>query len=86
MGVSTMSSTKKKKKNGIWVFLEVLEINFLGLLNLNMNIVYFYMNSFHFMKKFIPLLTMHPFFRNILLHHIPSNPNDIFYWFLLADI
>ena len=68
-----------EKKIGIWVFLEVQEINFLGFLNVNMNIVYFYMNSFHFMKKLLPLLTMHPFFRKILLHRTPSNPNDIFY-------
>ena len=24
-------------------------------------------------------------YRNILPHHTPSNPNDIFYWFLLVD-
>ena len=78
MGVSTMFSTGKKTI-GVWVFLEVQEINFLGLLSVNMNIVYFYMNAFHFMKKFLPLLTIHAFFRNILTHHTTCNPNDIFY-------
>ena len=88
MGVSVMFSTEKKQF-GIWVFLEVQEINFLGLLSVNMNIVYivyFYMNSFGFVKKFLPLLTMHAFFRNTVLHHNSSIPNDIFNWFLLVDI
>ena len=77
---------KKKKKIGIWVFLEVQEINFLGPLKVNMDIEYFYMNFFHFTKKVLPFLTMHGFFRNILPHHTSSNPNDILYWhFLLVD-
>ena len=50
-----------------------------------MNIVYFYMNFFHFTKNFLLLLATQDFFRNILPHHTPSNPNDIFYWFLLLD-
>ena len=38
------------KKIDIWVFLEVQEIDFLGPLNLNLNIVYLYMN-FSFYEK-----------------------------------
>ena len=82
VGVSTMFSTGKKQY-GIWVFLQVQEINFLGPLKVNMNIVYFYMNFFSFYEKFFPLLTMHAFFRNILPHY---NTHDIFYWFLSVDI
>ena len=74
------------KQFGIWVFLEVQTINFLAPLKVNMNILYFYMNVLHFMKKFLPLLTMQVFFQNILLDCTPSNPNDIFYWFFLVDI
>ena len=61
IGVSIMFSTVKKQY-GIWVFLQVQEINFLGPLKVNMNIVYFYMNFFSFYEKFFPLLTMHAFF------------------------
>ena len=82
MCVSTMFGIGKKYF-GIWVFLKVQEINFLGPLKVNMNIAYFYMNFFHFTKKLLLLLTMHVFFRNILLQHIPSNPNDISYSFFL---
>ena len=54
-------------------------INFLDPLKVNINIVYFNMNFFHFTKKFFLLLTIHAFFRNILQQHIPSYPNDISY-------
>ena len=82
MGVSTMFGTGKKQF-GNRVSLEVQEINFLGPLKENVNIVYFYENFFHFTKKFLPLLTMHAFFRNILLHQTLSNPHVIFYRYLL---
>ena len=62
---------------------KVQEINFLGPLKVNMNIVYFYMNFFSFYEKFFPLLTMHAFFQNILPHY---NTHDIFYWFLSVNI
>ena len=86
MCASTMFGTRQKQF-GMRVFLEAQEINFLGPLKVNMNIVYFYMNFiiFHFPKKFFPLLTMQAFFRNILQHHTPSNPSEILYWFLLVD-
>ena len=77
MGVSTIFGTGKKQF-GIWVFLEVQEINFLGPLKINENIVYLYMNFLYFTNKFFLLLTMHSFLQNILLHHTPSNPHDIF--------
>ena len=73
------------KKNGIWVFLEVHDLNFLGPLKVNMDISYFYMNFFNFTEKFLPLFTTQTFFRNILLHYTTSIPNDIFYWFLWVD-
>ena len=60
--------------------------NFLGPLKVIMNIVYFYMSFFYFAKRFLPLLTMRAFFRNMLPHHTPSNLNNIFYWFLLVEI
>ena len=63
MGVSTMFGTEKKKKFDIWVFLEVQEINFLGPLKVNMDIVYFCMDFFDFTKKFLLLLTMQVFFK-----------------------
>ena len=70
-----------RKKIGIWVFVEVQEISFLGPLKGNMNIVHFCMNFFHFTKKFLLFLTMQAFFNFFLQHHAPSNPNYIFYWF-----
>ena len=76
----------RKKQFGIRVLLEVQEKKILGLLEVNLNIVYFYKNFFHFTKKFLPLLTIHAFFQNILPHLTPSNPHVIFYWFSLADI
>ena len=82
MGVSTMFGTGKKQF-GNRVSLEVQEINFLGPLKENVNIVYFYENFIHFTKKFLPLLTMHTFFRNILPHQTLSNPHVIFYRYLL---
>ena len=80
MGVCTMFCTREKIV--IWVFLEVQEINFLGPLKVNINIVYFHMNIFNFMNKFFKICD---FFWNILLHHTPSNSNDIFDWFTLFD-
>ena len=77
MGASTMFVTREKNTFGIYVFLQVQEIFFLG--PLKVNIVYFTINFFHFTKKLIPLLTMQAFFRNILPYHTLSNPNDIFY-------
>ena len=49
------------------------------------DILYVYMTFFHFTKKFLSLLTMKVFFRNILPHRTLSIPNDIFYWLLLVD-
>ena len=80
MGVCTMFCTTEKIV--IWVFLEIQEINFLGPLKVNINIVYFHMNIFNFMNKFFKIFD---FFWNILLHHTPSNSNDIFDWFTLFD-
>ena len=85
MGVSTMFGTGRKQF-GIWVFLEVQEKNFLGALKLNMNIVYFYLNLFHFTKKFLPFLNMQAFFE-IFFPTIPPPTHMIFfYWLLLVDI
>ena len=85
MGVSTMFGTGRKQF-GIWVFLEVQEKNFLGALKLNMSIVYFYLNLFHFTKKFLPFLNMQAFFE-IFFPTIPPPTHMIFfYWFLLVDI
>ena len=53
MGVYTMFCTREKIV--IWVFLEIQEINFLGPLKVNINIVYFHMNIFNFMNKFFKI-------------------------------
>ena len=76
MGVSMFGTGKKKF--GIWVFLEVQEKNFLVPLKVNINIVYFYIDFFHFTKKFLLVLTMHAFFLSILPHYTLSNQNLIF--------
>ena len=69
-----------KKQFGIWVFLEVQEIKFLEPLKVNMNIVHFYMNFFHFNKKFLPLLTMHAFFsKYFTAPPLPPKANYTFY-------
>ena len=60
--VSQLCLVPGKKQFGIWVFLEVQEVNFLGSLKVNINIIYFYMKFFHFAKRFLPLLTMEAFF------------------------
>ena len=75
----------EKKQFGIWVFLEVQEINFVGPLKVNMIIVCFYIDFFSFNEKVPSTLDHTRLFRNILPHHISTNSNDIFYWFLLAD-
>ena len=85
MGVSTMFGTGRKQF-GIWVFLEVQEKNFLGALKLNMNIVYFYLNLFHFTKKFLPFLNMQAFFEIFFPTMPPPTHMIFFYWFLLVDI
>ena len=78
MGVSTMFGTGRKQF-GIWVFLEIQEINFLGALKLNMSIVYFYLNFFSFYEKVPSVLDHACFLRNNFPHHTPSNPHDIFF-------
>ena len=78
MGVSTMFGTGRIQF-GIWVFLEVQEMNFLGALKLNMNIVYFYLNFFHLTKKFLPFLTMLAFFE-IFFPTIPPPTHMIFFY------
>ena len=81
MGVSPIFSTSKKQF-GIFLCLEDQEMNFLGSLKLNMNIVYFNMNFFHFSKKFLPLLTTHTFFEFFTASH-PLQPK---WYFLLVFI
>ena len=77
MGVSTMFGTVKKQF-GIWDFLEVQEINFLGPLKVNVNIVYLYMNFFDFTKKFLTLLTMQAFFE-VFYRTTPPSTQMIFF-------
>ena len=79
--VSPLCLVQEKKQFGILVFLEVHEINFLEPLKVNTNTVYFYMNFFHFTKKFLPLLTMQAFLWNILPQHTASTqkqPPEVF--------
>ena len=78
MSVSTMVGTRKEQF-GIWVFLEVQEINSLGPLKVNINIVDFYMNCFHFKKKFLPLLTMQAFFLFFLFYRTTSSPTQVIF-------
>ena len=60
MGVCTMFCTREKIV--IWVFLEIQEINFLGPLKVNINIVYFHMNIFNFMNKFFKIFDFLKYF------------------------
>ena len=83
MGVSTMFGTGRIQF-GIWVFLEVQEINFLGALKLNMNIVYNLFELFSSYEKVPSVLDHACFFRNIFPHHTPSNPHDIFLLTLIS--
>ena len=83
MGVSTMFGTRKKI--GIWVFVEVQEISFLGHLKGNMNIVHFCMNFFHFTKKFLLVLTMQAFFNFFFTTPHPLQPKLHFLLILLVD-
>ena len=75
-----MFGTGEKKQIGIWIFLVVQKINFLGPLKVNMDIVYFYMNFFHFTKKVPSALDHAGSFSNFFFLIF-----DIFYWFLLID-
>lgn len=65
MGVSAMFGNGKKMTFGSSRSIA------LGPLKVNMTIVYYYMNFFHFTKMFLPILTMEGFY---ILPHAP--PRD----------
>ena len=71
--VSLLFGTRKK---AIWHLglSRSLGNNFLGPLKVNMNIVYFHMNVFHFTKKFLPPLTMQGFFSKYFIGPYPLRP------------
>ena len=58
----------------VTVILNIQGINFWRTLKLNINIVDFYINVFHFTKKFLPLLTMQAFFFEIFYRTSPPPP------------
>ena len=70
-------------KNCISVFLEVREKIWRLICEAvnTMNIAYFYDKFFHFIKKFLPLLTLLGLFRR----NFTSNPIDVFNWYLLVN-